>query len=93
MASGGRVRLIIRVPVIPTFNATAKEIGDIARFAAGLPGVTELHLLPYHRYGEGKYAALGREYGMGDVTPPTDGEMALLKAEAEKTGLTCRIGG
>jgi pyruvate formate lyase activating enzyme len=93
VAAGGQVRLIIRVPVIPTFNATVQEIRGIADFTAGLPGVAELHLLAYHRYGQGKYAALGREYPMGDVPPPTDAEMEQLKAEVEKTGLTCRIGG
>jgi pyruvate formate lyase activating enzyme len=93
VAAGGQVRLIIRVPVIPIFNATEREIRSIAEFAAKLPGVTELHLLAYHRYGEGKYAALGREYSMGDVPTPTDAEMERLKREVEKTGLECRIGG
>jgi len=34
--------LIIRVPTIPTFNATKEEIGAIARFAASLPNVKQL---------------------------------------------------
>ncbi len=44
-------QLIIRVPVVPTFNDTESEILEIARFAASLPNVNELHLLPYHRLG------------------------------------------
>ncbi len=48
MALSGKTRLVIRVPVIPTFNDTVEEIQGIARFADTLPGVDKIHLLPYH---------------------------------------------
>lgn len=86
-------KLIIRVPVIPTFNDTPEEIAAIARFAASLEGVTEINLLPYHRFGKDKYDGLGREYLMGDLPSPTDEHMQTLKAVAERCGLTCKIGG
>ena len=85
--------LIIRVPVIPTFNETPEEIQKIAEFAASLPNVSKIHLLPYHRYGIDKYAALGRTYELPDIVSPTDEHMLKLKKIAEKTGLTCEIGG
>ena len=92
IAASGLTQLVIRVPVIPGFNATTGEIRDIAIFAGNLPGVGEMHLLPYHRFGEGKYAALGRKYPMGDVPPPTESEMKALKAvAAEVTHLNCEI--
>ena len=91
---GGPCKLIIRVPVIPGFNATVGEIKDIALFASKLAGVEEIHLLPYHRYGEGKYAALGREYLMGDVQAPSDMEMDAFKSIImNTTKLICNIGG
>ncbi|MCL2421271.1 MAG: glycyl-radical enzyme activating protein [Defluviitaleaceae bacterium] len=94
IAASGKTDLIIRVPVILGFNATVDEIKDIAQFAGSLNGVSELHLLPYHRFGEGKYAALGRKYPMGDVPPPPDAEMAALKIAVEETAdLNCRVGG
>lgn len=86
-------KLIIRVPVIPTFNDTEEEIAAIAQFASTLQGVNEIHLLPYHRFGKDKYDGLGREYGMGDLPSPTDAHMQTLKAVAERYGLTCQIGG
>lgn len=85
--------MVIRVPVIPTFNDTPEEIEEIARFAAGLKNVTKIHLLPYHRLGQDKYAGLGRNYEMGHITPPTDEKMQILKRVAEQSGLTCVIGG
>ena len=86
-------KLIIRVPVIPTFNDTPEEIAAIARFASSLEGVTEINLLPYHRFGKDKYDGLGREYLMGDLPSPTEEHMQTLKAVAERFGLTCKIGG
>ncbi len=86
-------KLIIRVPVIPTFNDTVAEIADIAAFAAGLPNVAEIHLLPYHSMGRDKYTGLGREYGMGDLKSPTNELMAVLVETAKKYGLKAHIGG
>lgn len=86
-------KLIIRVPVIPTFNDTKEEIHDIALFASQLKNVDEIHLLPYHRLGADKYKWLGREYLMGDILPPDRFKMQELKNAAESTGLICRIGG
>lgn len=85
--------LIIRVPVVPTFNDTKEEIFDIASFAKTLPGVKELHLLPYHRLGQDKYEGLGLEYTLTDITPPDNQYMELLLETANKSGLRCQIGG
>ncbi len=85
--------MIVRVPVIPGFNDKPAEIRAIARFAATLPGVSRLHLLPYHRLGQDKYAGLGRDYLMGDVLPPEPATMRYLLSVAEESGLFCRIGG
>ena len=90
-ASG--THLIIRVPTIPTFNDTEEEIRDIARFAASLPGVNEIHLLPYHRLGYDKYMGLERDYGMGDLPTPSAEHMERLRRIAESEGLKAVIGG
>lgn len=94
IAQGGKTELIIRVPVIPTFNDTEKEIEDIARFSDALPGVKRIHLLPYHRLGQDKYDGLGREYRMKDILPPTAEHMENLKRAVKRvSSLDCRIGG
>ena len=86
-------KLIIRVPVIPTFNDTENEIRDIAQFAKTLPGVDELHLLPYHRLGEDKYEGLGRNYELHNVGLIPDEHIQRLKTVVESEGLKCQIGG
>ncbi len=86
-------KLIIRVPVIPTFNCSAEEIADIASFAKTLNGVEELHLLPYHRLGADKYTALGREYEMKHLELIPESHIEKLKSVVESKGLKCVIGG
>ncbi len=92
-AASGQCELIIRTPVIPTFNDTDEEIDEIAAFAASLPGVQELHLLPYHRLGYDKYIGLGRPYLMGDIPVPSREKMLCLKNVVEQHHLHCVIGG
>jgi len=94
IAASGETELIIRVPVIPTFNETPQEIRQIAEFAASLPGVKKLHLLPYHRLGEDKYWGLGREYTMKGIPLLTSQHMNTLKETAVRaSGLQVEIGG
>ena len=93
-ALSGKTRLVIRVPVIPTFNDTVEEIQEIARFAASLPGVKSIHLLPYHRLGQDKYEGLGRKYLMEGIEPPSVEHMETLKKAVHAVcGLECQIGG
>ena len=87
------VNLTIRTPVIPTFNDTEEEIGAIARFASRLPGVKEMHLLPYHRIGQDKYTGLGREYTLSHITPPENEKMEKLQKIVQSYGLVAKIGG
>lgn len=85
--------MIIRVPVIPGFNAKPEYIEDIARFTTTLPGVKELHLLPYHDLGSNKYAMLGKAYEMFGVQKPEAELMEDFKEIVENQGLICKIGG
>ncbi|MBE6548907.1 MAG: glycyl-radical enzyme activating protein [Ruminococcaceae bacterium] len=85
--------LIVRTPVIPTFNDTEDEIRSIANFAKSLDGVREMHLLPYHRIGSDKYAGLGRQYTMAHISPPKKEQMEKLLAIVNETGLIGKIGG
>ena len=94
VALSGKCKLIIRVPVIPTFNDTVEEIQGITEFANTLPGVEQLHLLPYHRLGQDKYVGLGRPYLMEGILPPTNEHMQTLKKAAESvSSLHVQIGG
>lgn len=94
VAMSKKTELVIRVPVIPGFNDTEKELLDIAKFADSLPGVRKIHILPYHAFGKGKYEGLGKEYPMGDAKSPSEQQMQAFKEVIEReTSLYCYIGG
>ncbi len=85
-------KLIVRTPVIPTFNDTVEEIRDIARFAKSI-GVNEMHLLPYHRLGKDKYDGIGRSYTLNEIEPPSKETMNKLLQVVLDEGLKGQIGG
>ena len=59
------IPMTVRIPTILGVNGCDADFSDAYGFLAGhCPGVT-VELLPYHRYGEGKYRQLG-------LTPPGD---------------------
>ncbi len=86
------VALTVRTPVVPGFNDTAEEIGNIARFAKTI-GAKEHHLLPYHRLGSDKYAGLSRTYALPELLPPSPETMKYLLSVAEEQGIKAQIGG
>lgn len=84
---------VVRIPVVPGLNAEAGDIAAIARFARLMKDVGTIHLLPYHTFGENKYALLGRPYPMGDEAPLPKERVEALKAVVEAEGFTCVVGG
>ena len=86
-------KLIIRTPVIPTFNDSPEEIREIAKFAKSLGTVEEMHILPYHRLGSDKYQGLGREYTLSHIEPPSKEHMNRLLEIVKSEGLRGQIGG
>lgn len=61
VAAGKQV--VARIPVIPKFNSgipTAKAMAEKLREL----GIREVHLLPFHQFGQNKYAQLGIPYEM-----------------------------
>ena len=85
-------QVIVRIPVIPEFNDTPEEIQMIARLAKGLD-IRELHLLPYHRYGQGKYRLMSRKYGFNGPDRVEEKRIQALKETAALEGLTVQVGG
>jgi pyruvate formate lyase activating enzyme len=56
-------------------------------------GLRELHLLPFHQYGESKYGLVGLDYAMKDVKPPEEHEVEPYIRRAEAAGYRVTVGG
>ena len=64
------VPIEIRMPIIPGVNDGREDIEGAAEFLKGVKNITQVTLLPYHRFGEAKYERLGREYKLKGLQPP-----------------------
>ena len=60
------VPTIARIPVIPKFNAGLDAARGMAGLLCGM-GIREVHLLPFHQFGEQKYEQLGIPYAMKGI--------------------------
>ncbi|MCL8316037.1 [formate-C-acetyltransferase]-activating enzyme [Enterobacter cloacae subsp. cloacae] len=86
------INVIPRVPLIPGYTLTDANMASVLAFL--LPsGVRQLHLLPFHSYGEPKYRLLGQQWSMREVSPPTADEVAAIRRMAEDKGFHVTIGG
>lgn len=62
------LKIRVRTPIIPGFNATEEDVKAIIAFLEALPGdKVEYEILEYHRMGQPKYESTGRTYPL-----PTD---------------------
>lgn len=89
MAGGAAV--VLRLPMIPGYNDRPDHIEAIARLADSLPRLVEVHLLPYHRLGEGKHTLLGLLEFEAASSPPEAEQIQAWKAQFAAAGLTVRL--
>jgi len=81
------------VPIIPGVNDDAQNLEETAAFVAGLSGVRQVTLLPYHATGEAKFARVGLRYSLHDTTPPNHERLETLAAYFRDRGLMTTLGG
>jgi len=85
------VRVIPRVPIVPGHTALP---ANLERIAAHLEGsFPEVHLLPYHRWGESKKALIDSPQPPLELDPPSQDEMEAIRGIFEQRGIVVRIGG
>ena len=75
---------IARTPVIPGVNDDEEHIRAVLAFIRPYRNVIDYELLPYHRFGEGKYGFLGRVYEMMDFTSPSPENLKRLQTAIDE---------
>ena len=70
------IRVIPRVPIVPSYTAQASNLSQIASHLEG--SFQEVHLLPYHRWGESKRDLIDSPQPTLQLDPPTDEEMEAV---------------
>jgi pyruvate formate lyase activating enzyme len=62
------IHVIPRLPLIPGFTLSTENLQRALTLLTSL-GIKQVHLLPFHQYGEPKYRLLGQQWSMKDVPP------------------------
>ena len=86
------VNVIPRLPLIPGYTLTQENMQRALTLLLSL-GIKQLHLLPFHLYGEPKYRLLGQQWSMKDVPAPTEQVVAQMREMAENAGFQVTTGG
>lgn len=82
--------LVVRVPVIPNFNDGPENAEAFAVLFNEL-GVTKVELLPFHQFGEKKYAFLVRDYAMQNIPQLHTEDLDYFKEIFEHHRISCRV--
>ena len=77
------VEVVVRTPVVPGVNDSEEDIDSIAQFIRDAGGAAGYELLPYHGFGEPKYAKLGKHYRLSHLRPPSRERMEELERVAD----------
>lgn len=86
------IRVIPRLPLIPGFTLSTENLQRALALLAS-SGIKQVHLLPFHQYGEPKYRLLGLQWSMKDIPAPSAQEVAALREIAECAGFQVTTGG
>lgn len=87
-------QVVIRFPVIPGITDTPKNTDLLKEFLMRLqPGVSVIHLLPYHSMAKPKYMRFNLENRMNRISEPKTGDLDRLKVSLEEIGLKVITGG
>lgn len=86
------VNVIPRLPLIPGYTLTKENMQQALDVLIPL-NIRQIHLLPFHQYGEPKYRLLGKTWSMTDVSAPSLTDVALMRGMAERAGFQVTVGG
>ena len=78
------IDFIARTPLIPGVNCDDEHVLGVLEFIKPHKNVIDYELLPYHRFGLGKYESLGVVYELDDYKTPSDDVVKRFQAMIDK---------
>jgi pyruvate formate lyase activating enzyme len=78
----------IRFVLVPGMNDAPENLLPLADFVATLGNVRRVDVLPFHKLGAAKYAAMGLPLPLADCPSPTAEQAASVRAVFRERGLT-----
>ena len=78
----------VRFVLVPGLTDDVANVDAVAAIVAGVPTVERVEVLPFHRLGAAKYAALGLPFPLADTPPPDPGLLSRVRRQFADRGLT-----
>lgn len=88
-----RVPLKLRFPLIPTRTDTRDNIRQMIEFLTRQTPYRDIHILPFHTSGDGKYERLKMKNQLHHIGPPTKERVEEVRQMFEVKGFNTTIGG
>jgi pyruvate formate lyase activating enzyme len=82
----------VRIPLIPHYNDTEENLRQSGDLLSQIKTLTKAVLLPYHDFAKTKYAALGIEDTMPQVSSPTDEDLHSVAEILRASGVNAVSG-
>ncbi|AFG38451.1 pyruvate formate-lyase-activating protein [Spirochaeta africana] len=77
----------VRHVIVPGYTDDLAHADRFGHFVSQFPSVQRVELLPYHEMGVHKWEALGEQYPLKGVQPPSDEVMQQLRTVVAERGL------
>lgn len=84
--------IVIRLPLIPGVSDSPKNLKETVIIAKKVNAI-EIHILPYHEIGVGKYKTVNRHYMLRKTHLPSNKEIEDAKKYVESEGIEVNTGG
>ncbi|QXM06899.1 4-hydroxyphenylacetate decarboxylase activase [Crassaminicella indica] len=88
--SSWKGRLVLRMPVIRSFNDTDENIHKLIKFMKRLE-LFEINILPFHRLGDSKWNQLGKVYPYKDEAPTPAEKLNAIQDLFLNNDIACYI--
>lgn len=82
--------VILRIPVIPGINDSLSDAAGFAKLIETIGG-NRLDLLPFHQFGQKKYALLNRAYAMAEAKHLREEDLLAYRDVFLEHGMDCRF--
>lgn len=90
--AGYQGTLIVRIPYIPGVNDADDTQREMYEYLKGFSAIDHIEVMPFHRFGAGKYRGLGRTYEFEEYMPVSKSAIAHLEEIGREAGVDVRIG-
>lgn len=77
----------LRHVLVPGYTDQPEHLAELAAFAATLPNIKRVDILPFHNMGSYKWEQLGRTYALANTPEPTPEQVAEAQGVFRDAGL------